>query len=140
GDRHAMGPLHARLRRTGRQHRDASGGSEAAPGCMTNLSRSDIDKAEGRDFALGPGPKRPRDAATLILLDSSGGDLKILMGRRHAKHAFMPGKFVFPGGRTDRGDSRIVPAGDLDPLELAKLQAGRITASRARSIALSAVR
>src|SRR5919108_1764906 len=108
---------------------------------MAGLTKSDIDKAESRDFALGDGPKRPRDAATLILIDRSGSGFKVLLGRRHARHAFMPGKFVFPGGRTDRADGRVVPAGDLHPLELAKLTAGsRIKPGRARSIALSAVR
>lgn len=105
------------------------------------LSKADLDKAEYREIALGGKGIRPRDAATLILLDRSGGRIKILMGRRHSRHAFMPGKFVFPGGRTDRGDAAIATADDLHPLELAKLTAGsRITARRARSIALSALR
>jgi 8-oxo-dGTP pyrophosphatase MutT (NUDIX family) len=109
---------------------------------MEGLTRPEIDKAESRDFALGGKPMRPRDAATLILIDRSGGGFKVLIGRRHARHAFMPGKFVFPGGRTDRADGRVATAGDLHPLELAKLVANgsRLTPQRARSIALSAVR
>lgn len=39
---------------------------------------------------------RPRDAASLLLVDRSGSKPRILMGRRHASLAFMPGKFVFP--------------------------------------------
>jgi 8-oxo-dGTP pyrophosphatase MutT (NUDIX family) len=107
---------------------------------MDGMTRTEIDKIERRDMALGRGPLRPRDAATLILLDRDGGGISVLMGRRHAGHAFMPGKFVFPGGRTDPGDSRITVAGNLDPLETAKLTAGRIGASRAKAIALSAIR
>lgn len=108
---------------------------------MKALSKAALDKAESRDFALGGGPMRPWDAATLIILDRSKGGFRVLMGRRHARHAFMPGKFVFPGGRTDRADGRVLPASELHPLELAKLTAGsRVTASRARAIALSAVR
>lgn len=109
---------------------------------MNGLPKAELDKTEYREIALGGKGVRPRDAATLILLDGTGGSLKILMGRRHSRHAFMPGKFVFPGGRTDRGDARVKAADDLHPLELAKLTAGvgRVTASRARSIALSAVR
>jgi 8-oxo-dGTP pyrophosphatase MutT (NUDIX family) len=47
---------------------------------------------------------RPKDAATLILLDNTSSSPKVLLGRRHAGHAFLPGKFVFPGGRIDRAD------------------------------------
>ena len=53
---------------------------------------------------------RPKDAASLIILDRRGSEPKVLMGRRHPGHAFMPGKFVFPGGRIDAGDRRMVAA------------------------------
>src|SRR5690606_19416506 len=82
---------------------------------MEGMTRAQIDSAESQDFALGSGPKRPRDAATLILLDRKAGATRVLMGRRHMRHAFMPGKFVFPGGRTDPADSRVPVAGDLHP-------------------------
>jgi 8-oxo-dGTP pyrophosphatase MutT (NUDIX family) len=86
---------------------------------------------------------RPRDAATLILLDRSGGETRVLMGRRSMKHAFMPGRLVFPGGRTDPADSRVATADLLHPSVEAKLIAGagsRMSPARARAIALSAVR
>ena len=87
-----------------------------------------------------PGPRiRPRDAATLILVKHDGGEPKVLMGMRAAGMAFMPNRFVFPGGRIDPGDQRIVPASDLKPLVLQKLAIG-ITASRARGLALAAIR
>ena len=41
--------------------------------------------------------KRPRDAATLMLVDRSGTIPKVLVGKRHANVVFMPGKYVFPG-------------------------------------------
>ena len=47
---------------------------------------------------------RPKDAATLILVDRSGSAPKVLLGKRHARHKFMPGRYVFPGGRVDPGD------------------------------------
>ena len=74
---------------------------------MDGMTRTEVDKLESRDMALGKGPLRPRDAATLMLLDRRGDEIRVLMGKRHAKHVFMPGKFVFPGGRTDPDDSRI---------------------------------
>lgn len=109
---------------------------------MEGMTRAEVDKAESKDFALGAGPMRPRDAATLILLDRGRSGFKVLMGRRHERHAFMPGKFVFPGGRTDPADSRIAVAEGLHPDEERKLigTAARASAARARAIALSAIR
>lgn len=109
---------------------------------MEGLTRAQVDKAESKDFALGGKPMRPRDAATLILLDRRGDEILVLMGKRHARHAFMPGKFVFPGGRTDPTDSRIAVAEDLHPAEEAKLigTGSRASSARARAIALSAIR
>jgi 8-oxo-dGTP pyrophosphatase MutT (NUDIX family) len=106
------------------------------------MTRAELDKAETKDFALGGKPMRPRDAATLILLDRQGANVRVLMGRRHRRHAFMPGKFVFPGGRTDPADSRIKVADGLHPDVMVKLTGTQrpVTPSRARAIALSALR
>src|SRR5690554_7749241 len=52
----------------------------------------------------------PRDAATLIIVRRDSATPQVLMCQRHANHKFMPNKFVFPGGRVDRADSRIRPA------------------------------
>jgi len=107
---------------------------------MEQLAK-EIDAPKAKEIAL-VAPMRPRDAATLILLDRRGGDYLVLMGRRHRRHAFMPGRFVFPGGRTDPADSRITVADSLHPAEEAKLigSSARATAARARAIALSAIR
>src|SRR5215510_15673136 len=51
--------------------------------------------------------QRWRDAATLILIDRSEPVPKVLLGRRHGSHKFLPGRFVFPGGRVERGDARM---------------------------------
>ncbi len=109
---------------------------------MEGMTRTEVDKAENKDFALGGGPMRPRDAATLILLDRSGEDVKVLIGRRHRSHAFMPGRFVFPGGRTDPHDSRVPTATPLLPEEEMRIVGNgtRASAARARAIALSAIR
>ena len=48
-----------------------------------------------------------RDAATVIVLRDRHDAPRILMGQRGAKAAFMPNKFVFPGGAVDALDSRI---------------------------------
>ena len=57
---------------------------------------------------------RPRDSATLILIDRSGNVPKVLLGRRHERHRFLPGKFVFPGGRVEIKDRLMPTAAPLD--------------------------
>jgi 8-oxo-dGTP pyrophosphatase MutT (NUDIX family) len=65
----------------------------------------------------------PRDAATLMLIDRTGPDPKVLLGRRHASHKFMPGKFVFPGGRIEAGDAAMGAASELAAAAAAKVAA-----------------
>ena len=64
------------------------------------------------------------------------------MGRRHAALKFMPGMFVFPGGRHESGDRRMVSASELAPETIQRL-ANRVvqrSAGRERSLALTAIR
>ncbi|MGU3538827.1 NUDIX hydrolase [Methylobacterium sp. A54F] len=85
---------------------------------------------------------RPRDAATLILLDRRGRKPKVLMGRRNPALVFMPGKFVFPGGRIEAGDRRMSVAGALPDYAEAAL-ARRVTRPPhhlGRALALAAIR
>jgi 8-oxo-dGTP pyrophosphatase MutT (NUDIX family) len=86
--------------------------------------------------------RRPRDAATLILVDRGAAIPKVLVGRRHDKVVFMPGKFVFPGGRVDEADNRVPVAAPIPkPLEANLLKGSpKITASRARALAVAAIR
>lgn len=86
---------------------------------------------------------RPRDAATLILVDAKpGAPLSILMGRRKSTLRFMPGLYVFPGGRVDSADGRMDHHGSLSPQSIEKhSQHGpKATAARLRAICLCAVR
>ncbi|MEM6466893.1 MAG: NUDIX hydrolase [Pseudomonadota bacterium] len=46
-----------------------------------------------------------RPAATVVALDRTGSTPRVLMGQRGAKAAFMPNRFVFPGGRVDPEDA-----------------------------------
>ena len=48
-----------------------------------------------------------RNAATVIVLRDRFDDPSILMGQRGSAAAFMPNKFVFPGGAVDAGDAAI---------------------------------
>lgn len=85
---------------------------------------------------------RPKDAATLILIDRSAGAPKVLVGKRHDKVVFQPGKFVFPGGRVDATDNRIPVAAEIPKALEAKLVSGspKITPARARALAVAAIR
>ncbi len=48
-----------------------------------------------------------RNAATVIVLRDRDEHPAILMGQRGAKAAFMPNKFVFPGGAVDPADADV---------------------------------
>ena len=54
-----------------------------------------------------------RNAATVIVLRNRKTDPHILMGQRGAKAAFMPSKFVFPGGAMDTADADVPLASAL---------------------------
>src|SRR5256885_17020005 len=84
---------------------------------------------------------RPKDAATLILIDRSGEKPKVLVGKRHDKVVFMPGKYVFPGGRVDKSDNRIPVAAPISAELEANLLKGspKIAPSRARALAVAAI-
>jgi 8-oxo-dGTP pyrophosphatase MutT (NUDIX family) len=85
---------------------------------------------------------RPKDAATLIILDRQDRTPKVLMGRRHPGHKFMPGKFVFPGGRIEPGDRSMSVAGALNARAEQALMARvqRPSSQRSRALALAAIR
>ena len=85
---------------------------------------------------------RPKDAATLVILDPSGRKPRVLMGRRHGGHRFMPGQFVFPGGRIERGDARMATLGDLPAglHEALRQRTPDLTPLRAKALALAAIR
>ena len=82
---------------------------------------------------------RPKDAATLVLIRNSKTVPEVLLGQRHGGHAFMPNRYVFPGGRVDPSDSRVVPATSLRQEVADRLQKNCCPA-RARALAVAAVR
>lgn len=61
-----------------------------------------------------------RDAATVIVLRDADHP-HVLMGQRGKTAAFMPDKFVFPGGALDGGDGQVPLARALPPLCAARL-------------------
>src|SRR3989442_9527322 len=84
-----------------KKHKNGDGMSEAATAVI-----------EGKEADHHP-YFRPKDAATLILIDRSSDKPKVLVGKRHDKVVFMPGKYVFPGGRVDKADNRVPVAAPI---------------------------
>lgn len=83
-------------------------------------------------------PVAPRDAATLILVRHGAAGPEILMGQRSSRARFVPGSFVFPGGRLDSHDREAKPA---TPLAAPVARMGlRGNAAKARALAMAAVR
>jgi 8-oxo-dGTP pyrophosphatase MutT (NUDIX family) len=82
---------------------------------------------------------RPKDAATLIIYRRRKGAIEVLLGKRHASHRFLPSRYVFPGGRVDRGDNRVRAATPMRA-EVAELLARKTTPARARGLVAAAVR
>src|SRR2546430_16826219 len=85
-------PAGAVVRGTDKGYDHASPGPRLKPG-----SERPVEKVDQKYPYM-----RPRDAATLILVRQRGKVPEVLLGCRDAKHAFMPNRYVFPGGRVDR--------------------------------------
>ena len=86
---------------------------------------------------------RPRNAATMILIDGSVDNPKVLMGKRNKKLKFMPGALVFPGGSVDRFDGSVPATGELTDTTANRLREamrGRPTERGARALGIAAIR
>jgi len=84
-------------------------------------------------------PDRLRDAATLILLRGGRDRPQVLMGQRGPGAAFMPDKFVFPGGALDPGDIGLSETIRRAPEAAAPLAREAVPAV-ARALPLTAIR
>lgn len=62
-----------------------------------------------------PAPTRP--AATILLMRDGGAGLEVLLMRRGRTAGFVPGAYVFPGGRVDRSDAEPHVVEHLDGLD-----------------------
>lgn len=89
--------------------------------------------------ATAPPKDAIRDAATVVLVRRDGGQPRVLMGQRGQGAAFMPSKFVFPGGALDPRDADIPAATPLAPDCRARL-ARRAEPGLADALAIAAIR
>src|SRR4030088_146374 len=106
--------------------------SDIAARLLERLTESD----HGHTFPA----MRPRDAATMIIIDRATPAPQVLLGRRHHGHKFMPGKFVFPGGRVEPIDRRMPSATSIEPRVEARLMQLMPRASAAKARGLMHVR
>lgn len=96
-------------------------------------------KPEGPPRIAGARAVRPRSAATVMIIRQDGPKPRVLMGKRHGGHSFMPDRWVFPGGRIDRADYRAPFASDLRP-DVSAVFDAYLNAGKGRALALAAVR
>lgn len=80
-----------------------------------------------------------RHAATVIVLRDRVTAPRVLMGQRGAKAAFMPNKFVFPGGAVDAGDADIPLVGSINASCAEHLQR-KTDANRTHALGVAAIR
>lgn len=80
-----------------------------------------------------------RDAATVIVLRDRETAPAVLMGQRGHKAAFMPSKFVFPGGALDAGDAGVPLVGRPDDACMERLRA-KANPDLAEPLLLAAIR
>jgi len=84
-----------------------------------------------------------RDAASVILIRRDREVARVLMGQRGRGAAFMPSKFVFPGGAVDHGDRDIPAAAPLPGPTARRLRLRlrlRADGKLAEALAMAAIR
>lgn len=88
-------------------------------------------------------PVRSIPAATLIVVDRTSREPRLLMGRRRPDVVFLPDKYVFPGGRLEDADAAIATRGNVPSGEADRLGTGIKGVRRAalaRALAVAAIR
>lgn len=78
------------------------------------------------------------DAAGLLLIRGTGREAEVLMGRRSRASRFMPGVYVFPGGRVERADGR--PSGFAETMTSPPMGTDSATRRRLTLFARAALR
>jgi 8-oxo-dGTP pyrophosphatase MutT (NUDIX family) len=104
---------------------------------LANVNLCSIFSCGTRTFTTDKS-KVIRDACSIVVLRDRMTNPRVLMGQRGSGAAFMPNKFVFPGGAVDFTDAIVPCVGDLPSLCGERLsQESNIDA---KTLALSAIR
>jgi 8-oxo-dGTP pyrophosphatase MutT (NUDIX family) len=64
-------------------------------------------------------PVAARPAATIVLLRDGAAGMELLLMRRSRRAGFVPGAWVFPGGRVDSADATVATLEHLDDIDAA---------------------
>jgi 8-oxo-dGTP pyrophosphatase MutT (NUDIX family) len=106
---------------------------------MSDAADTMTRKPEGPARIPGARAVRPKNAATVMIIRRDAKKPRVLMGKRHGGHSFMPDRWVFPGGRIDRTDYRAPAATEMRP-EVGALFDAYLPAGRGRALAMAAIR
>jgi 8-oxo-dGTP pyrophosphatase MutT (NUDIX family) len=106
---------------------------------MSDAGDTMTRKPEGPPRVPGARAVRPKNAATVMIIRRDAQKPRVLMGKRHGGHSFMPDRWVFPGGRIDRADYRAPSATEMRP-EVSALFDAYLPAGRGRALAMAAIR
>ncbi|MBD3788004.1 MAG: NUDIX hydrolase [Sphingomonadales bacterium] len=103
-----------------------------------------MTELQGAAIAPSVAPGAPdksaiRDAATVLVVRRDSAGPRVLMGMRGAGAAFMPSKYVFPGGAVDAADAEVPLGSTLGEICARRLGA-EAPAGRSAALAAAAVR
>src|SRR5690606_42113246 len=84
----------------------------------------------------------PRDAASVLLLRdaASGSGVEIFMVRRHQKSDVLGGAYVFPGGKVDEDDAKVLRGAALMEQLYQRLGEPQLGRERAAAMCAAAAR
>src|ERR1700744_4478543 len=80
-----------------------------------DAARTMTHKPEGPPRVPGARAVRPKNAATVMIIRRDAKKPRVLMGKRHGGHSFMPDRWVFPVGRIDRADYHSPATTEMKP-------------------------
>ncbi len=106
---------------------------------MASKRINPLDAAEGTGQSATMNDAPIRNAASVILLRDAATNPRVLMGQRGKNAAFMPNKYVFPGGAVELDDGDV-PLAAMPGAETMNRLAMRSPAGMERAIIASAIR
>ena len=114
--RHDHGAISAAGHRTGMASTESTMTTDIAKRLTERMTKSERDQSSP--------DSEPRDAATLMLIDRSGKEPKILLGRRHASQSSCRESSCFRAAASRRSTGRCPPSASSTPTPSANSMSG----------------